>query len=48
MAEREGGEVREKVTVPVRKHEQKVEQELREEALEPEEQWKTPRRWHTC
>ena len=47
MAERERKEEREKVLVPVRKCEQKVEQELPEKALEPEEQWKTPRRWHT-
>ena len=38
---------REKVPVPVRKQEQKVEQELPEKALEPGEQWKMPRRWQT-
>ena len=47
MAEIEIKEEREKVSVPVRKHEQKVEQKLTEKALEPREQWEMPRRWHT-
>jgi len=38
---------KEKVLVPVRKREQKVEQEQPEKALEPREQWEMPRRWHT-
>jgi len=46
MAELERGEEREKVPVPVRKCEQKVEQELPEKALEPREQREIPRRWH--
>ncbi len=37
----------ERVPVPVQKHEQKVEQELPEQAPEPQEQWQIPRRWHT-
>jgi len=45
MAELEKEE-REKVPAPVRKHEQKVEQELPEKALEPGEQWEMPQRWH--
>jgi len=45
MAELERKEEREKV--PVRKREQKVEQELPEKAQEPGEQWEMPRRWHT-
>jgi len=47
MAELENEEEREKVPVPVRKHEQKVEPELPEKALEPREQWEMPPRWHT-
>ena len=38
---------KEKVLVPVRKREQKVEQEQPEKALEPREQWEMPRRWRT-
>jgi len=47
MAELENEKEQEKVPVPVRKHEQKVEQELPEKALEPPEQWRMPQRWHT-
>lgn len=47
MADLENEEEREKVPVPVRKHEQKVEQKLLEKALEPREQWEMTRRWHT-
>jgi len=47
MAELERKEEPEKVPVPVRKREQKVEPELPETAPEPREQWETPRRWHT-
>ena len=47
MAEIEKEEYREKVLVPVRKHEQNVEQELPEKPLVPEEQWEMPRRWQT-
>ncbi len=43
MAELEIKEAREKV--PVQKREQKVEQELPEQAPEPQEQWQIPRRW---
>ena len=43
MAELENEEEREKVPVPARKPEQKVEQELPEKALEPGEQWRMPR-----
>ena len=46
MAELENEKEQEKVPVPVRKSEQKVEQELPEKALEPPEQWQMPRRWH--
>jgi len=45
MAELERKEGREKVAVPVRKREQKVEQELPEKAPEPREQWQIPQRW---
>ena len=38
---------KEKVPVPVRKHEQKVEQELPEKTPEPREQWEIPQRWRT-
>jgi len=38
---------KEKVLVPVRKREQKVEQEQPEKALEPGKQWEMPRRWRT-
>lgn len=41
------GEELEKVSVPVRKREHKVEPELLETPPEPREQWETPRRWHT-
>ena len=47
MAEPGREEEREKVPVPDRKHEQKVEEELPEKVLEPREQWEIPRRWHT-
>ncbi|MBA7667645.1 hypothetical protein ES703_75742 [subsurface metagenome] len=45
MAELENEKEPEKV--PVRKREQKVEQELPEKALDPGEQREMPRRWHT-
>ena len=38
---------KEKVPVPVRRHEQKVEQQLPEKVLEPRKQWEMPPRWHT-
>ena len=47
MAELDREEEREKVPVPVRKREPKVEQELPEKAVEPGEQWGMPLRWHT-
>jgi hypothetical protein len=47
MAEQEMKEEREKLSVSVRKREQKVEQELPEKAREPGGQWETPRSWHT-
>ncbi len=47
MAELENEKEPEKVLIPVRKREQKVEQELPKKALEPREQWETPRRWRT-
>ena len=47
MAELQNEKEREKVPVPVRKHEQKVEQELPEKALEPGKQREIPRRWQT-
>ena len=47
MAELENEKKREKVLVPVRKQEQKVEQELLEKALEPGKQREMPRRWRT-
>ena len=48
MEEIEREEYREKVLVPVRKHEQKVEQEQPEKTQELEkQQWETPRRWRT-
>ncbi len=40
-------EEREKIPMPVRKREQKVEQELPEKAPEPGEQREMLRRWHT-
>lgn len=45
MAELENEEEREEAPVPVRKQEQKIEQELPEKALEPGKQWEMPRRW---
>jgi hypothetical protein len=47
MEEIEKEEYQEKVLVPIRKHEQKVEQKQPEKAQEPEKQWETPRRWRT-
>ena len=47
MEEIEKEEYREKVLLPVRKHEQKVEQEQAEKIQEREKQKETPRRWHT-
>ena len=47
MEEIEKEEEREKVLVPVRKHEQKVAQEQPEKTQELEKQWETPRRWRT-
>ena len=47
MEEIEKEEYREKVLVPVRKHEKKVEQEQAEKAQELEKEWETPRRWRT-
>ncbi len=47
MEEIERKEEREKVPVPLRKHEQEVEQEPHEKALEPREQWEIPRSWRT-
>ena len=40
-------EERGKVPVPVRKQEQKVEQELPEKVLDPGKQREIPRRWRT-
>ncbi len=45
MEEIDNEEEREKVLIPVRKHEQKVEQKQPEKTQEPEKQWETPRRW---
>ena len=47
MAELENEKEQEKVPVPVQRHEQKVELELPEKALEPGKQWEMPRRWQT-
>ena len=47
MAELGNEKGEKKVPVPVRKREQKVEQEQPEKAPEPREQWEIPRRWHT-
>jgi len=47
MTEPESEEEREKVSVPVRKQEQKVEPELPEEALEPGKQREILPRWRT-
>ncbi|GAF75443.1 unnamed protein product [marine sediment metagenome] len=47
MAELENEKEGEKVLVPVRKREQKVEQELPKKAPETGKQWEMPRRWHT-
>jgi len=47
MAELGNEKEREKVLVPVRKREQKVEQEQPEKALDPGKQREIPRRWHT-
>jgi len=47
MAELEKKKEQEKVPVPIRKREQKVEQELPEKAPKPREQWEMPRRWRT-
>ena len=47
MAGLENQKEMEKVPVPVRKQEQKVEQELPEKALDPGKQREIPRRWRT-
>ncbi len=47
MAELENEKEPEKVPVPVRKQEQKVEQELPEKALDLGKQREIPRRWRT-
>jgi hypothetical protein len=47
MAEPGREEEREKVPVPVRKREQKVEQELPAKEPEMGKRWEIPRRWHT-
>ncbi|MFC1949468.1 hypothetical protein ACFLW0_04790 [Chloroflexota bacterium] len=47
MEEIEKEKDREKVLLPVRKHEQKAEQEQAEKTQEPEKQKEAPRRWRT-
>ena len=47
MAELGDEKGKEKVPIPARKREQKVEQELPKQALEPGKQWEMPRRWRT-
>ena len=46
MAELEREEEKEKIPVPVKKREQKIEQELSEQAQEPDEQLVMPHRWY--